>query len=70
MDEKNCTECGDQHLADGEDCLLADVPTDVPEGVPDAAPDADDWDAAGVPVPEDFDDSLDGVDAGDEGSAQ
>jgi hypothetical protein len=51
----SCTQCGDEHLAADEDCLLADVPTSVPEQAPQPAPDASDWDAAGVPLPDDFD---------------
>lgn len=50
----SCTECGDEHLAPGQDCLLAEVPTSVPEQAPQPAPNANDWDAAGVPLPEGF----------------
>lgn len=52
----SCKECGDEHLADGDDCLLAEVEECVDEGVPDEAPNDDDWEAAGVPIPEESDD--------------
>lgn len=55
MSTNDCTQCGDEHLAANDDCLLADVPTSVEPQEPQPAPDASDWDAAGVPLPDDFD---------------
>lgn len=51
----SCTECSDDHLAADEDCALAEVPTSVAPQAPQPAPDAADWNAAGAPLPEDFD---------------
>lgn len=51
----DCTQCPDDHLAPDDDCPLSDVPTSVDEQAPQPAPDATDWDAAGVPLPADFD---------------
>lgn len=55
----SCDHCTDEHLAPNEECPLAEVADDLADdGPPDQAPNSDDWDAAGVPLPDETADPV------------